>query len=41
MAALGAAIGAERPARLDLDERAITRGRELLHEWLEEVPHAV
>jgi 2-oxoisovalerate ferredoxin oxidoreductase beta subunit len=29
------------PRWLDLDERAITRGRELLHEWLEEVPHAV
>ncbi len=29
------------PRWLDLDERAITRGRELLHEWLEEESHAV
>ncbi|MGC2617977.1 MAG: 2-oxoacid:acceptor oxidoreductase family protein [Acidobacteriaceae bacterium] len=29
------------PRWLELDERAITRGRELLHEWLEEESHAV
>jgi Pyruvate/2-oxoacid:ferredoxin oxidoreductase gamma subunit len=29
------------PRWLELDERAITRGRELLHDWLEEESHAV